>query len=118
MKKYNEDFLKQVFAHSEKYPFTVDEDGIVTVLEPQEHLIQRVFRKIGAKIPEHRKMELDEYGSFVYLQIDGEKSVEEIGEALKERYEEAGQQLYERLCTYLEALCKQYHYIRVVSQEK
>ena len=118
MKKSNQDFLKQVFAHSEKYQFTCDEHGIVTVLEPQDHLIQRAFRKIGAKIPEHRKMELDEYGSFVYLQIDGEKNVEEIGEALKERYEEAGQQLYERLRTYLEALCNQYHYICEVSQEK
>lgn len=118
MKKYNQDFLKQVFTHSEKYPFSCDEYGIVTVLEPQDHLIQRVFRKIGAKIPQNRKIELDEYGSFVYLQIDGEKSVEQIGEALKERYEEAGEQLYERLCTYLDALCNQYHYIRVVSQGK
>ena len=118
MGKNNTEFLKQVFVHSEKFPFTCDEKGVVTVLEPQEHLIQRAFRKVGFKIPENKKMELDEYGSFVYLQIDGKKNVEQIGQALKERYEEAGEQLYERLCTYLKALHEQYHYICAVSQEK
>ena len=118
MKKDNPNHLDQVYVHSEKFPYECDENGIVTVLEPQEHLIQRAFRKIGAKIPKYKKMELDEYGSFVYLQIDGEKTVREIGEALKQKHKGAGDQLYERLCKYLEALDGQFHYIRLVSQEK
>lgn len=115
MKKQEVNLMDQVFAHSEKYPYLCDENGIVTVLEPQDHKIQRFLRKIGFSIPENKKMKLDAYGSYVYLQIDGTKTVEEIGVALAQKYEGAAEQLYERLCPYIRTLYGHFHYIELVS---
>lgn len=117
MKKQELNLMDQVFVHSEKFSFLCDENGIVTVLEPQNHKIQRFLRKVGFSISENRKMKLDEYGSYVYLQIDGKKTVKEIGEALSAKHEGAAEQLYERLCPYIRTLYGHFHYIELVSEK-
>ena len=58
----------------------------MTILEKQDHKIQKFFRKLKFKIPEHKKISLDEYGSCVFLQIDGKKTVKDIGENLEVKY--------------------------------
>ena len=40
-----------------------DEEGIFTILEKQDHKIQRFFRKLKFKIPMYKRTSLDEYGS-------------------------------------------------------
>lgn len=117
MKKQELNLMDQVFVHSEKYPYLCDENGIVTILEPQNHKIQRFLRKIGFSIPENKKMELDAYGSYVYLLINGERTVTEIGEALSQKYEGAAEQLYERLCPYIRSLYGHFHYIELASEK-
>ena len=110
--------LDQVFVHSERYQYECSEEGIVTVLEPQDHKIQKFFRKIGFKIVENKRMELDAYGSYVYLLIDGKRTVREIGTELKAKYPEAGEYLYERLQAYLNGLYGYCHYIELVTEEQ
>ncbi|WP_172620008.1 PqqD family peptide modification chaperone, partial [Clostridioides difficile] len=41
------------------------------------------------------KIELDEYSSFVFLQIDGQRTVREIGKNLEAKYGEESHPLYE-----------------------
>ncbi|MGM9531250.1 PqqD family protein, partial [Intestinibacter sp.] len=79
----NEDALKLVFKISDTIDYEVD-DKIVTILEKQDHPIQKFFRKLKFRIPLYKKIKLDEYGSFIFLQIDGKKTVEEIGKNLEE----------------------------------
>lgn len=90
-------------------------DGIVFVIKEQNAWIQRMLRKIKYKIPETSEMELDQYGSFIFQQIDGQRDVREIGERLGEAYEEANAQLYDRLLLYLNHLEKNEKYIERVS---
>ena len=90
-------------------------DGIVFVIKKQDAWIQRMLRKIKYKIPETSEMELDQYGSFIFLQIDGERNVRGIGERLGEAYEEANNQLYDRLLLYLNHLEKNEKYIERIS---
>ena len=45
-------------------------------------------------------IKLDEYGSFVWQQIDGKKSIYEIGKELGNKHKGASDQLYERLSKY------------------
>ncbi|MDM8129047.1 PqqD family protein, partial [Paraclostridium benzoelyticum] len=99
--KNNEDVLNLVFKKNENIEYEVNDSGIVTIQEKQDHKIQRFFRKLRFKIPMYKKMELDEYGSFIFLQIDGKKNVEELGIKLEEKYGEESHPLYERLLLFL-----------------
>ncbi|MDY2735774.1 PqqD family peptide modification chaperone [Intestinibacter sp.] len=110
----NEDALKLVFKISDTIDYQVD-DKIVTILEKQDHPIQKFFRKLKFKIPLYKKIKLDEYGSFIFLQIDGKKTVEEIGENLEEEYGENTHPLYERLLMYLNHLHVNCNYIERVN---
>jgi len=110
----NEDALSLVFRISDTIDYEVD-NKIVTILEKQDHPIQKFFRKLKFKIPLYKKIKLDEYGSFVFLQIDGKKTVEEIGENLEEEYGENTHPLYERLLMYLNHLHVNCNYIERVN---
>lgn len=96
----NEDALKLIFKISKNIDYEVD-NKIVTVLEKQNHPIQKFFRKLKFRIPLNKKIELDEYCSFVFLQIDGEKTVKDIGKNLENIYGEDCHPLYERLLMFL-----------------
>lgn len=113
-KKRADNLLDIVFRISDAFSYEVDEDGIVTVEEKQDHKIQRFLRKLKIDIPEQKWVTLDEIGSFVFRQIDGRKTVREIGEALETQYGESVQPLYERLSLYLSQVEKQCHYIERV----
>lgn len=107
--KTNEDILNIVFKKTDNIEFEVNENDIVTILEKQDHKIQKFFRRLKFKIPKYKKVELDKYGSYIFLQIDGTKTIEKIGEILEEKYGEESHPLYERLLLFLnhiEVNCK------------
>jgi len=97
----NEDVLNIIYKISDSFQYEVGIDNIVTVLEKQDHKIQRFFRKLKFRIPEYKKTSLDEYGSCVFLLIDGKKTVKDIGENLEVKYGEKVYPLYERLLLFL-----------------
>jgi hypothetical protein len=97
----NEDVLNIIYKISDSFQYEVGIDNIVTMLEKQDHKIQRFFRKLKFRIPEYKKTSLDEYGSCVFLQIDGKKTVKDIGENLAVEYGDKVQPLYERLLLFL-----------------
>lgn len=100
-----QELLERVYRIKEGLHYEV-RDGIVFVITEQNAWIQRVLRKIHYKIPETTEMELDKYGSFILQQIDGKRTVKEIGENLGAAIEEANNQLYDRLLIYLHHLEK------------
>ncbi|KKY00623.1 hypothetical protein VN21_13150 [Paraclostridium benzoelyticum] len=112
--KNNEEVLNLVFKKSENIEYEVSSDGIVTILEKQDHKVQNFFRKLKFKIPMYKKMELDEYGSFIFLQIDGKKNVEELGIKLEEKYGEESHPLYERILLFLNHIDVNCHYIEKI----
>ncbi|MGR3741307.1 PqqD family protein [Companilactobacillus sp. DQM5] len=81
-------------------------DDIVSIIRQQNHPIQIFLRKLHFKIPEKSYLDLDEFGSFVFLMIDGNKSVYEIGKELSKKYEQTNDLLFERLLVYLDHLEK------------
>ena len=113
--KNNEDILNIVFKKSDKIEYEVSKDGIVTVKEKQDHKIQRAFRKLKFKIPMYKKVELDKYGSYIFLQVDGKKNVEEIGKYLELKYGEESHPLYERLLLFLNHIEVNCNYIEKVN---
>ena len=110
----NEDSLNVVFKISNSIDYEV-KDKIVTILEKQNHPIQNFFRKLKFRIHLYKKIKLDEYGSFIFLQIDGKKTVEEIGENLESEYGDATHPLYERLTMYLNHIHVNCNYIERIN---
>lgn len=107
--------LDVIFRVSDRLLYEVNEEGIVTVLIKQDHMIQRIFRKLRVKIPEYRRITMDAFGSYTFLQIDGHKTVREIGEALEAEFGDKVKPLYERLSLFLTYIRQRCHYIEEVN---
>lgn len=107
----NEDVLNIIFKIADNLEYEVDKDHIVTILEKQDHKVQRFFRKLKFRIPEYKKISMDEYGSFVFLQIDGKRTVKDIGENLEAKYGDKAHPLYERLLLFLNHINVNCHYV-------
>ncbi|MGL5507089.1 MAG: PqqD family peptide modification chaperone [Paraclostridium sp.] len=113
--KTNEDVLNIVFKVCDYIEYEVSKDGIVTILEKQDRKIQNIFRKLRFKIPMYKKIELDEYSSEVFLQIDGYKTVKKIGENLEGKFGDQVNPLYERLLVFLNHIEENCKYIEKIN---
>ncbi len=107
----NEDVLNIIYRISGHLEYEVDKDHMVTIFEKQEHKVQKFFRKLRFRIPEYKRIHLDEYGSFVLLQINGKNTVEDIGKKLEIKYGDKVQPLYERLLLFLNHIDVNCNYI-------
>ncbi|MDO4488293.1 MAG: PqqD family protein [Eubacteriales bacterium] len=85
-------------------------DGNVELEVENKGFFNRLAQKFFHK-PKISFIKLDAYGSFVWQQIDGKRSLIEIGRILGEEHEGATEKLYERLSVFFEVL-KQNGYIR------
>lgn len=103
MDNQNDVYLKQVPVVKETLKYTVD-DQIVTVVIEHNHRIQRALRKLGFKVAKETTVDLDEYSSFVFLQIDGNRDIYTIGQNLKREFGEDCEPLYERLVMFIDFL--------------
>lgn len=54
--------------------------------------------------PRVSHIKLDDLGSFIWLQMDGSKSVQEIGQAVKAGFGQKAEPLYSRLSQYIKTL--------------
>ncbi|WP_051599292.1 PqqD family protein [Metaclostridioides mangenotii] len=99
--KSNEEVLNLVYQIRDDLEYEVDEKNTVTIIKRQDHWVQRFFRKLRFKIPEITYIKLDAYSSFIFLNIDGNRTVKEIGEIMDEKYGEEAKPLYERLLLFL-----------------
>lgn len=113
--KTNQDILNLKFKICENIEYMVDKNGIVTLLEKQDHKIQCFLRKLKIKIPLYKKIELDEYCSYVFTMLNGEITVEEIGKNLESKYGEKIHPLYERLLLFINYIYTDCNYIEIIN---
>ncbi|MEG0051093.1 MAG: PqqD family peptide modification chaperone [Terrisporobacter sp.] len=112
--KTNNDILNLKFKICDDLKFIIDESGKVTVLEKQDHKIQKILRILRFRIPMYKEIELDEFCSTVFTSLDGEKTVEEIGHDLDIKYGEKVYPLYERLLLFLNHISINCNYIEKI----
>ncbi len=112
--KDNEEILNLKFRICDNLNYKIDDNGIVTVLEKQDHKIQKFFRKLKFKIPLYKEITLDEISSEVFTQIDGIKTVKEIGECLEVKFGDKVNPLYERLLVFLNHIYVNCNYIEKI----
>ncbi|MGI6027972.1 MAG: PqqD family protein [Candidatus Heteroscillospira sp.] len=101
-KKKDENYLDYVPVIDSRNTWS-EEDGKVTI-----HMVHRGFYAAVAQKffgrPRVSHIDLDEYGSFLWLRIDGEKTVGELADALHGRFGQDAEPLYERLVKYMQIL--------------
>ena len=101
--KNKENFLQKIPAHNQQIRWSQDDNGIVTI-EMQNRGIANRIAQLLIKKPKVSYIHLEEFGSFVWLQIDGKRDITAIGELIRERFGEKAEPLYERLAQYIKTL--------------
>jgi len=92
----------------------VNVDGNIIILKPKfRNKLMKKFVVPKLKNPFY-KVKLDEFGSFVWRQIDGNLTVEEIGEKLKTNFKENIEPVYERLSVFIQSL-ERYRFIEYIN---
>lgn len=102
-KKIPENYLEKIPARREDIGWSADDKGMVTLKLENKGAFNRIAQKLFKK-PKISYVHLDENGSFVWQQIDGETDILKIGEAVREHFGEMAEPLYERLAQFVRTL--------------
>lgn len=108
--KKRENYLERIPLRSKRVKWSVDETGMVSLIIENTGVFNRIAQKLIKK-PKISHIHLDKMGSFLWLLLDGEKNIIELGELVKEEFGEKAEPLYERLAQYFQIL-KSYQFIQ------
>jgi len=104
MKKSDKkNYLDNIPFRREDISWESDEKGSVTLSIENKGLFNKIAQKFFKK-PRFSYVHLDEFGSFVWQLIDGEKDITEIGVFVKEHFAEKAEPLYPRLAKFFQIL--------------
>lgn len=107
--KNAENYLERKPERIESIPWSLDENGMVTLYIENTGVYNRLAQKLLHK-PKTTEIHLDEIGSFVWRRLDGETDIIRLGKSVEVQFGENAYPLYERLAKYFQIL-DSYHYI-------
>ena len=103
MAKKGNNYLHYIPAISGKNTWDAAEDGLVTI-----HMVHRGFYAWVAQRFFHRPrvshIALDAMGSFIFRHIDGQRTVGQLAELVREEFGQEAEPLYDRLVQYMRIL--------------
>ena len=102
-KNKDENYVEKIPVRNEEIKWSVEDDGLVTLHMENKGIANKIAQKLIKK-PKVSHIHLDEMGSFIWLQIDGEKTVFDIGKPVEEYFGEKALPLYERLSMFIRTL--------------
>lgn len=85
-KKESENYLDFIPVRNPNFEFRTNDTGIVTVLVEWTGFYHRIAQRFFHR-PRVSEINLDEYGSFIWQQIDGEKNVFAISQAFQSHFD-------------------------------
>ena len=114
-KKPSVNYLDLVPKRAEHLQRHTDEETGLLVLDVENTglfntIAQKVFRK-----PRITHVHLDETGSFLWPLIDGEKTVAQLADCMKEHFGEKAEPLYPRIIKYFQ-IVESYHFIKFLNR--
>ncbi len=98
-----ENFLDLIPVKSEKFRTETDSEGKVTIFIENKGFFNFLAQKIFKK-PRFSQVHLEDFGSFIFQQIDGVKTVKEIADLLHQKFGEKSEPLYPRISMYFNTL--------------
>lgn len=102
-KKNDKNYLDLIPEHSSRISYEKDEQGQVTILVENKGFFNKIMQLI-AKKPRITRIDLQGQGNFVWLCIDGKKTIYEIAAEVKAEFGDDAEPLYDRLVTYFHTL--------------
>lgn len=102
-KKKADNFVDYIPKHNALYEYRTNEKGLVEVKVRNRGMFNRIAQLVF-KRPKVSWIELPGMGTFIWNQIDGKRSVYEIGQLLSAEYGQEAEPLYERLCAFVKSL--------------
>ncbi|MBE5852111.1 MAG: PqqD family protein [Lachnospiraceae bacterium] len=103
MAKKTENFLDYVPKRNSLFGWDKNDKGNVEIIIYNKGLFNRIAQLVFRK-PKKSRIELEDMGTFIWETMDGEMTVYEIGQRVKEQFGEKAEPLYERLSTYIKIL--------------
>lgn len=94
-----ENYLDRIPQYKDGLRWSADDNSRV-ILEIENKGIANKLAQILFKKPKVSFIHLDELGSFIWQQIDGNKNIFYIGKEVKEHFNDKAEPLYERLAEY------------------
>lgn len=107
--KKSENLLDKIPCLNTKHEAKIGDDGMVTIFVENKGPFNFVAQKLLKK-PRFSQVHLEKFGSFIWQQIDGTRTVEEIGKQLQAKFGAEADPLYPRIAMYLKSL-KDYDFI-------
>jgi len=98
----DKNYLDYIPVKNETMNYSI-EDGKVTIDILNKGIFNRIAQKFF-KRPEYTHVHLDEMGDFIWPLIDGNRTVYDIAQLVKEHFGEKAEPLYDRLVTYIRTL--------------
>lgn len=99
----NKNFLDYIPQKNKKISWDADEQGVVTLHVEHRGIFAKLTQKFLGK-PRISHVTLERFGSFMWQQIDGERSIYELGKGLRKEFGDDAEPLYERLVPYAQTL--------------
>lgn len=109
MSKNKENFLDYIPRPNKLFETHENEKGHIEIVQENKGFYNKIAQKLFKK-PRFSNIELDDMGSFIFRQMDGVKTVYEIGQNVKEEFGDEAEPLYERLSQFIKILHEN-HYV-------
>lgn len=113
-KKSKENYLDYVPVCAPGLEWEADKDGMVKIKVENKGFYNWLAQKFF-KRPRFSTISLDEFGSFVWRQMDGKRTIYEIAQLVREKFGDKAEPLYERITRYFQILYRN-HYIGYVKE--
>ncbi|MBS6397168.1 MAG: PqqD family protein [Clostridiales bacterium] len=101
--KKSQNYLEFIPKRNPEFQWRIREDGAAEIAMPNTGFFNRLAQIIW-KRPRISYIALDEFGSFIWQQIDGERTVLDISVLVKEEFGEKAEPLLERLSVFIKTL--------------
>ena len=98
-----DNFLDYVFGYPEGLVFNCSDEGEVTVDMENTGFTNKLAQRFF-KTPKVSHIRLEGMGSFIFLCVDGKRSVYDIGQLVHDKFGDEAEPLYERLSVYMKKL--------------
>lgn len=108
-KKQPKNYLDLIPVRAEGLAWIRDDEDIVVLEVENTGIFNRIAQKLF-KRPKVTKVHMEQFGSFLWPLINGERTVKELADLLKERFGEEAEPLYPRVAKYMQIM-ESYHFI-------
>ena len=114
-KKNKENYLEKIPTKNESVNWKTDGENMVVLEVENNGLFNTIAQKLFKK-PKVSYIHLEEFGSFIWPEIDGKQNISEIATKVKEHFGEKAEPLYDRLLKYFLSL-ESYGFVKLKNKK-